>query len=311
MFPRPNFDRNGAFGSRRRGTQNPFIVLLFMRLLQQINSLPVKPPVTLGLIAVQAGLWFGPRFGIQQIPYLEPWEVCLSPNLLLQRKEWHRMILHAFFHASEYHLYYNLSSFLYKGVVMEDKLGSTGFACLVGLITVSNSVLYVLLSSICGLDQCVLGFSGVILALKVILNYDVNDPNGESFFFGIRLPTKFVVWVEIILLHFVSPNSSLLGHICGALTGLAYVTLIRWLPVTRSFFRSMPYAGSNYEPRFSSSGSWGEGSDYRRNRYQQDYDHRSEQGFRETRRPTEASEDELRRRRIKRLSRVGLSSGNR
>lgn len=63
-------------GRRGRGT-NPFVVIMAMRLVQQIMALPHKPPATLGLMAVNTAAYFG----LVQLPAVNgpSQAVCLQP----------------------------------------------------------------------------------------------------------------------------------------------------------------------------------------------------------------------------------------
>jgi membrane associated rhomboid family serine protease len=62
------------------------------------------------------------------VPRLQ--RACLQPRLILKGGDWQRLIWSALVHADEYHLYYNLSSLLWKGVRLEGRLGSVKFAAL-------------------------------------------------------------------------------------------------------------------------------------------------------------------------------------
>ena len=54
-------------------------------------------------------------------------------------------------------------------------------------------------------------FTGVLFALKVISNY--MDPPGLQYVMGIfPVPTKFVCWAELVLIHLLVPNASFLGE---------------------------------------------------------------------------------------------------
>ncbi|PNH11838.1 hypothetical protein TSOC_001334 [Tetrabaena socialis] len=84
------------------------------RLTNQIVQLELKPPVTLALVAVNLLLYFGldlvPRGLVPSV-----WESCLQPRLILERGQWKRLLLSAFLHADEGHVYFNMSSLVWKG----------------------------------------------------------------------------------------------------------------------------------------------------------------------------------------------------
>ena len=102
--------------------------------------------------------------------------VCLSAQAVLKWREYERLILSAFEHGDDIHLYYNMLSFLAKGRSLERHFGSPYFAYLLSVFTVLTSATYVglevLLSEVLHDKQhyktCAIGFSGVIFALKVL-----------------------------------------------------------------------------------------------------------------------------------------------
>jgi len=54
-------------------------------------------------------------------------------------------------------------------------------------------------------------FAGVLFALKVINNS--MDPSGIQYVMGMfPVPTKFVCWAELVLIHLMVPNASFLGE---------------------------------------------------------------------------------------------------
>uniref|UniRef100_K3WGF9 Peptidase S54 rhomboid domain-containing protein n=1 Tax=Globisporangium ultimum (strain ATCC 200006 / CBS 805.95 / DAOM BR144) TaxID=431595 RepID=K3WGF9_GLOUD len=59
-----------------------------------------------------------------------------------------------------------------------------------------------------------IGFSGVLFALKVLLNH--NSPTFSSVY-GFQVPTKYAAWLELVVIHYLVPHSSFMGHMCGIL----------------------------------------------------------------------------------------------
>lgn len=104
-------------------------------------------------------------------------------TVLLQGGQWWRLIWSAFLHADEWHLYYNMSSFLWKGLQLEPAYGPARFLVLLVELLISCQSLY------CGLFwgaraiygpqspavqemysyTCAVGFSGVLFGLKAVL----------------------------------------------------------------------------------------------------------------------------------------------
>ncbi|CAF3711649.1 unnamed protein product, partial [Rotaria sordida] len=141
-----------------------------------------------------------------------------------------RILLAPFFHGDDMHLYYNMASFLYKGQQLETLFGGRYFALLVTILTISSSLMLVILGQLASslfdnpeyLFTCAIGFSAVIFALKVITTHYTPDHSSYSLFSFIPISTKYIVWVELIVIQLITPNVSFLGHLAGILVGLLY-----------------------------------------------------------------------------------------
>ena len=197
-----------------------------------------------------------------------PWDavtVCLSAQAVLKWREYERLVLSAFEHADDLHLYYNMLSFLSKGRTLERHFGSPYFAYLLSVFTVLTSATYVglevLLSELLHDKQhyktCAIGFSGVIFALKVLTTSYWES--GHRRYFGIRVPGKYAVWVELIAIQLMVPNTSFVGHLAGILVGVAYtqgpLKFIMDLPIYALGFVSGPQVTAQTR----SFSDWGSG----------------------------------------------------
>ncbi|XP_034238409.1 rhomboid-related protein 4-like [Thrips palmi] len=197
-------------------------------LLSEIMSTgyTVIPPVTLGTIIGQSLLYMG----IIDVPW-DQWGACLSAHNIWKGREWHRLFLSAVEHADDRHLFYNMVSFLAKAKTLEPWYGSANFALLLVFLTAFTNVCYVitamvvaeLFSNNAHLHTCVIGFSGVLFALKVIATMETN-PNAQTKIAGIPMPSKYAPWAELILIHVMVPNTSFMGHLAGIIAGLAYTS---------------------------------------------------------------------------------------
>lgn len=198
-----------------------------LMLAQQAAALERKPPVTLLLAAAQVLFYLRPE-GMDWVPSVRAG--CLIPARLLGGwwgREWGRFFWAPWLHADEMHLFYNMSSLLWKGSQLEPRLGSLGFLRLVAELALTSSALYVTGALLLArhapllgrplMRTCAVGFSGVLFGLKVVLNH--NSP-GWTEVLGMRLPTKYVCWAELLYLQLLVPNASFMGHLCGILAGL-------------------------------------------------------------------------------------------
>jgi rhomboid domain-containing protein 1 len=150
----------------------------------------------------------------------------------LQYGDLTRFFLSPFYHLSESHLFYNMTSLLWKGIQLETSMGSAEFASMVAVLLGLSQGITLLLSR--GLlllgddtmyyDQHAVGFSGVLFAMKVVLNAWSDD---FVYLHGMVIPAKYAAWAELILIQVFIPGTSFLGHLGGILAGLVYLWLKR------------------------------------------------------------------------------------
>ncbi|KAG2494846.1 hypothetical protein HYH03_007086 [Edaphochlamys debaryana] len=235
MFRRRGFPGAGYHG--HRGGPNPYAILLFIQLWQQIQQLPWKPPVTLALIGVNLFLYFAPTLAPEYAPgrgLVPPvWQACLQPQLVLEGHQWWRLLVSGFLHADEMHVAYNMSSLVWKGVQLERRYGHVGFVVLVAeLLLLAHGCTVALAWGLSELvpgygylysSTCAVGFSAVLFAMKVVLGH---DSPGHSQVMGVTLPTKYLAWAELLLSSYFNPRASFLGHLGGILAGWLHVRLV-------------------------------------------------------------------------------------
>jgi len=98
--------------------------------------------VTLLLVAVQttilAGI-FDPGWGPQSA-------VCLRPSSILIKGELRRLLAFSLEHTSDFHLYYNMVSLIYKGRLLEKRFGSLSFAILLLFFIIFSGIVHVALA---------------------------------------------------------------------------------------------------------------------------------------------------------------------
>lgn len=83
-------------------------------------------------------------------------------------KEWRRLLLSPVHHADDFHLYFNMVSFLWKGIRLERRLGGAWFLYLLSVFSVLSGVVYLVLETLLAeltqdqsySMQCAVGFSG-------------------------------------------------------------------------------------------------------------------------------------------------------
>jgi hypothetical protein len=62
------------------------------------------------------------------------------------------------------------------------------------------------------------------LPLAQVVLQDI-QPGGMTRVFGLPFPvsSQWAYWAELVIMHFLVPGSSFLGHLCGILAGQLYV----------------------------------------------------------------------------------------
>uniref|UniRef100_A0A3B3S850 Rhomboid domain containing 1 n=1 Tax=Paramormyrops kingsleyae TaxID=1676925 RepID=A0A3B3S850_9TELE len=203
---------------RQRGGHLGLLLLGYQLLQMGLDNIP---PVTLAVLALNIYLFLAPLASSIQ--------ACVSVQQACWNRDWRRLLLAPLHHVDDWHLYFNMVSLLWKGSRLERRLGGAWFSYLLITVTLTTGVVYLLLAM--GLSeltqdssyslQCAIGFSGVLFALKVINNY--YNPGGVTNLMGIPVSNQIACWVELFLIHLLSPGTSFIGHLAGILVGLLYV----------------------------------------------------------------------------------------
>ncbi|XP_069753392.1 rhomboid-related protein 4 isoform X2 [Narcine bancroftii] len=204
--------------SRRRGG-NLGLFLLISQLFQV--GFDNIPPVTLLTMALNIFLFLSPIKPLMN--------VCINVHETWNRQDWKRLFYSPFHHADDWHLYFNMVSMLYKGIRLEQRLGSNWFAYMLSVFSVLTGVTYLVLETILAelmhdelyKIQCAVGFSGVLFALKVVNGY--YNPGGITYVMGIPVREQYACWAELVAIHLIAPRSSFVGHLSGIIVGLMYI----------------------------------------------------------------------------------------
>lgn len=219
---------------------SPLLSALGIHLLSALSRSEYKPPVTIGLLLLN--IWVH----VSQHPFLFGYYLsdihqnCLRPDLIISRFVNHgelmvnRLLLSSVIHVDDAHLYFNMVSLCWKGIHLEKEMGSVRFLKLVIYSVVTSHLLVVLSAlaldlldcdkSVSGMQSCAVGFSAVLFSLKYVWNV---DSSGQSFIYGLSVPTKYAAWLELVVISIVTPNASFVGHLAGILSGYFYVRCLK------------------------------------------------------------------------------------
>lgn len=99
------------------------------------------------------------------------------------------------------------------------------------------------------MGSCAVGFSAVLFGLKAVL---FTGSPGWSQIMGVSVPTKYAAWAELVAVQLIAPEASLLGHLCGIVSGMLHVY------VTKKCIRAWQRRRGGSRSRYTSShGTWG------------------------------------------------------
>ena len=233
--PRPHYHHRRRGRNDHGANISPMVIMLCMKVWQAYQDSPGKPPVTFGLAAYNIAAHVYPAlampFSLGQVCFSTGafWAAWCARDLAEVAV---RTFGSVFTHADDMHLYWNMGSLLVKGVLLEQRLGSEALAVFVAFSIVASSgiqlVVAPFLARAFGYDcGCAVGFSGVLFAMKVVLNYGdhAEGSNATSSVWGVRVASRHAHWLEILVSGYLSPRSSLVGHACGALAGMLWLQL--------------------------------------------------------------------------------------
>lgn len=197
------------------------ILLLGFQIFRNVGVANI-PPVTLLTILLQVGVYMQ----MLVLPRL-----CLSGEGVWYQGEYLRLLVPALRHSHDIHLYYNMVSLAWKGIALERRFGSFRFFITLVVLTLMSSTAYVALAMFAAdlledysyMQQCAVGFSGVLFAMKVLTTHYDLDPNERAAYFGFLLPVRWAVWAELLLIQLMVPNASFIGHLGGILAGLVFL----------------------------------------------------------------------------------------
>jgi len=158
-------------------------------------------------------------------PPLRNYTMC--PQNVLYLHEFYRVITSALFHGGLMHVGMNCMSAMAIGGVLEKRIGTLmmGLTVLWGILL--TSVVYVFVSwmlyATFGYEKMMLqhslGFSGVIFQLSVLESNTGSGNRTRSIFGMITVSSKMYPWALLVVLQFVMPHISFLGHLSGILVG--------------------------------------------------------------------------------------------
>ncbi|XP_071353091.1 rhomboid-related protein 4-like isoform X3 [Trachinotus anak] len=192
-----------AVFSMQRGFQLGLLLLVVQLFQEGLGNIPA---VTLAVLGFNVYLYMFPAAPLMK--------ACVSLQHVYKYKEWRRLFLSPLHHIDDWHLYYNMASFIWKGIRLERRLGAAWFLYLLSVFSLLTGLVYLLLQALMiklvevsdplgGFvdllshgSECAVGFSGILVGLlytagplKTIMetcaefvSSDVNNPQPGSYY---------------------------------------------------------------------------------------------------------------------------------
>ncbi|KAK2969164.1 hypothetical protein RJ640_009923 [Escallonia rubra] len=135
------------------------------------------------------------------------------------------------FHGSLLHVVFNMLALVPLGSEMERVMGSIRLLYIIILLATSNAMFHLLIAFLIAynplnpyeylLNECAIGFSGVLFSM-IVIETSLSGVQSRSVFGLFNVPAKWYPWILLVAFQLLAPNVSLLGHLCGILSGFAY-----------------------------------------------------------------------------------------
>lgn len=154
----------------------------------------------------------------------------MCPRLVLYLHEYYRIVSSCFFHGSLMHIGMNMMSTAAISTMVERRLGTITYCLTVSWAVLLTGVFYVAIAvaaqRLVGHEDLMhshsLGFSGIMFHLLVLESNMA--PNSQRSVFGFaNVPSQAYPLVMLVVMQFVMPNISFVGHLCGILTGTLHL----------------------------------------------------------------------------------------
>ncbi|KAF5473996.1 hypothetical protein F2P56_005939, partial [Juglans regia] len=176
-------------------------------------------------------------------------EICFSPSAVLSQFQVYRIYTSIFFHGSLLHVLFNMMALVPLGSELERITGSVRLLYMIILLATSNAIFHLLIALVVAhnpfhpylflMNECSIGFSGILFSM-IVIETSLSGVQSRSVFGLFNVPTKWYPWILLVVFQLLMTNVSLLGHLCGILSGFAYTYgLFNFLMPGTSFYSSI------------------------------------------------------------------------
>lgn len=177
------------------------------------------------------------------------YEVCFLPSAVISRFQVYRIYTSILFHGSLLHVLFNMLALVPLGSELERIMGSVRLLYMTVLLATTNAILHLLIALLVShnpfhpyeylMNECAIGFSGILFSM-IVIETSLSGAQSRSVFGLFNVPAKWYAWILLIVFQLLMTNVSLLGHLCGILSGFAYTYgLFNFLIPGSSFYSAI------------------------------------------------------------------------
>jgi len=149
----------------------------------------------------------------------------LRPVQVLENGNYGQLIISNISHSTLFHLLINMLSFYNFGKYFEQRLGSKRFSFLLLYFGLASKIIQVFISFmqhyLCGYNYFYysgsLGFSCIVFSLRYLYYFERNQ---QRLLYGFLVKSKYIIWIELLLMTIAMPMSSFIGHLSGILASM-------------------------------------------------------------------------------------------
>lgn len=158
-------------------------------------------------------------------------EICFLPSAIISQFQVYRIYTSILFHGSFLHVFFNMLALVPLGSELERIMGSVRLLYITLLLATSNAIFHLFIALMVGnnpfhpypflMNECAIGFSGILFSM-IVIETSLSGAQSRSVFGLFNVPAKWYAWILLIVFQLLMTNVSLLGHLCGILSGFAY-----------------------------------------------------------------------------------------
>ncbi|KAJ6406815.1 hypothetical protein OIU84_010350 [Salix udensis] len=160
------------------------------------------------------------------------YEICFLPTAVVSHFQVYRIYTSILFHGSLLHVLFNMLALVPLGSELERIMGSIRLAYLIILLATTNAIFHLFIALLVAhnpfhpypylMNECAIGFSGILFSM-IVIETSLSGVQSRSVFGLFNVPAKWYAFILLVVFQLLMTNVSLLGHLCGILSGFAYI----------------------------------------------------------------------------------------